>query len=339
MSYISLFLLLTLISSLTESFQQLRIQKSIRSLLNALPSKIDLNGIEEAAALAILDKIETVELRLPSEISDEPIPSTFVQYKALKPKKKLPPLVLLHGFDSSCVEFRRLAPVLQEYADVYVPDVLGWGFSDTDRVKDFSPKAKLAHLEKFIREVVCKGGVKKCVLVGASLGGTMAINLAADVCPDLVSALVLIDAQGTIDGKGPSTFPDFIARFGVNVLRSEPLRMYANYIAYSDKTLASKDAMNIGRLHCQVPEWERASVAFVQSGGFFVRKFVPLVSQKTLVLWGTEDKIISPDKAQELMADLKNAQLTYIPDCGHVPHLEKPRETSALIRAFLDQLR
>ena len=41
--------------------------------------------------------------------------------------------------------------------------------------------------------------------------------------------------KGFIDGKGPSTIPDFVARFGVNVLKSTPLRMFANYIAYKDK--------------------------------------------------------------------------------------------------------
>ncbi len=41
----------------------------------------------------------------------------------------LPPIVLLHGFDSSCIEYRRLAPLLATLSnrDVYIPDILGWG--------------------------------------------------------------------------------------------------------------------------------------------------------------------------------------------------------------------
>ena len=97
--------------------------------------------------------------------------------------------------------------------------------------------------------------------------------------------------KGFIDGKGPSTLPDIFAKYtifrmifgfefklifggsvrlGTAVLKSKPLRMFANYIAYYDKSLATDDAMNIGRLHCLLDTWDDSSVKFVQSGGFTV---------------------------------------------------------------------
>ena len=51
----------------------------------------------------------------------------------------------------------------------------------------------------------------------------------------------------------------FLQRFGVNVLKSTPLRMFANYIAYKDKSFATLDAMRNGRLHCLLDGWEDAS--------------------------------------------------------------------------------
>ena len=79
----------------------------------------------------------------------------------------LPPIVLLHGFDSSCLEFRKLAPLLSENlkCDVYVPDILGWGFSDHTNVTSFTPDAKIAHLVSFLQQVV----KKPSIVVGASL--------------------------------------------------------------------------------------------------------------------------------------------------------------------------
>jgi pimeloyl-ACP methyl ester carboxylesterase len=121
--------------------------------------------------------------------------------------KQVPPLVLLHGFDSSAIEFRRIAPLLSEKRDVYIPDILGWGFSDHSEVVSFDPEAKMAHLKSFIREVV--GG--PCVVVGASLGGALAIRLAVE-SPELVDKVVFIDAQGFIDGKGPSDIPNALAK-------------------------------------------------------------------------------------------------------------------------------
>ena len=46
-------------------------------------------------------------------------------------------------------------------------------------------------MKAFLEQVVRR----PCILVGASLGGAMAINLASEVCPELVDKVVLIDAQ------------------------------------------------------------------------------------------------------------------------------------------------
>eukprot|EP01035_Chromulina_nebulosa_P018610 gene18610-24339_t len=222
----------------------------------------------------MLSKIEITKVKVPYYISDEDIPGSYVKYstfnsqfpwsKLLPKSDKEKPIVLLHGFDSSLLEFRKLAPLLSEKNDVYVPDILGWGFNDHSKVKDFKPKAKIDYLKSFIKNVV----KDRCTLVGASLGGAISIILAAE-CPELVESLVLIDAQGFIDGK-ESDISDGAAKFGVSVLKSQPLRYYANTISYYDKKFANWEVMRIGRLHCFTDSWERASIDFVKSGGFVV---------------------------------------------------------------------
>ena len=48
------------------------------------------------------------------------------------------PILLLHGFDSSLLEFRRLLPQLEERgAEAYAMDVLGWGFTEISGVFSF----------------------------------------------------------------------------------------------------------------------------------------------------------------------------------------------------------
>lgn len=48
------------------------------------------------------------------------------------------PILLLHGFDSSLLEFRRLLPKLGELgAEAYAVDVLGWGFTELAGVSSF----------------------------------------------------------------------------------------------------------------------------------------------------------------------------------------------------------
>lgn len=318
--------------------------------------------IAEPAAQAILRRIETFPVVVDESISSAPVPTTYVKFAStaapatsktsnaasqgrvslvdfftFKPASKVktekkPPLLLLHGFDSSVLEFRRIAALLAEGdRDVYILDILGWGFSDTNSVADVKPDAKLAHIKSFIEQVV----QQSCVLVGASLGGAIAIILAAETCPELVAKLVLIDAQGFIDSKGPSSLPIVFAKFGVNVLKSTPLRMFANYIAYSDKALATPDAMKIGRLHCLLPSWEKNSVQFVLSGGFVVSDKVPRVVQETLVLWGRNDEILEASFATKFEEILPSGRLQWVEDCGHVPHLEQPAQAARAILEFI----
>jgi pimeloyl-ACP methyl ester carboxylesterase len=127
-----------------------------------------------------------------------------------------------------------------------------------------------------------------------------------------------------------------LSRFALGILKSEPLRMYANVISYTDKKFASQDAMRIGRLHCFNRDWERASLNFLKSGGFVFSDKISSVYQKTLVIWGKDDKILDVSNAEKLQKTLPNADLVYVDACGHVPHLEKAVETSSIIKRFID---
>lgn len=58
-------------------------------------------------------------------------------------------------------------------------------------------------------------------LVGASLGGAIALDFAHEF-PQAVQKLVLIDAQGFIDGSGPgASLPGPLAKLGISVLGSK----------------------------------------------------------------------------------------------------------------------
>ena len=317
-------------------------------------------AVQETLALDLLDKIQSIEVPMSTSVAPSgKVTTTFARFSKDAPEQEkqkegslldqflggIPqlqggnsgtggtPIVMLHGFDSSCLEFRRIAPLLAEQGlDVLIPDMLGWGFNppDLQEVTDYTPEAKIEHLVGFIKRV---NGGKPVAVCGASLGGGIALTLAAEY-PELVSKLVLIDAQGFIDGDGPKDIPNPLARFGVNVLKSTPLRMFANYIAYKDKSLATLDAMRIGRLHCLLPTWEDASVSFLLSGGFVFSDKVSKVKQETLVCWGDSDEILEPSTVEKFKEELPQCSVAWFPS-GHVPHLETPIEAARAIAEFL----
>ncbi|CAG9461185.1 unnamed protein product [Pedinophyceae sp. YPF-701] len=253
------------------------------------------------------------------------------------PETGNPPIVLLHGFDSSCLEFRRLFPLLSERTDTYAVDLIGWGFTETGHTDDgavegppIGPDQKRAHLYAFWEQKLQK---RKMVLVGASLGGATAIDFAVEH-PEAVERLVLVDSQAFIDGVDSMWKP--LAMMGLSVLQSKPLRDLANKMAYYDKErLATKDAMHVGRLHTFMPGWKEAGFAFMESQGYKISKKVSQISVPTLICWGRQDEILDPANAKRFEEEIEGSKLVWLEECGHCGHLEQPQRLAAEIFDFM----
>ncbi|XP_050277421.1 uncharacterized protein LOC126718993 isoform X3 [Quercus robur] len=154
-----------------------------------------------------------------------------------------------------------------------------------------------------------------------------------------VEKLVLIDASVYAEGTGNlATLPRIAAYAGVYLLKSIPLRLYVNVLAFTGISFGtSLDWTNVGRLHCLYPWWEDATVDFMISGGYNVSAQIQQVKQKTLIIWGEDDQIISNKLAVRLHCELPNATIRQIPDCGHLPHVERPNSVAKLIVDFVQE--
>ena len=189
------------------------------------------------------------------------------------------------------------------------------------------------------------------VLLGTSLGGGIAIDFAL-AHPEAVEALVLVAPQAYAEGIGPlSAAPRWLARLGVRLLRSVPLRQAANRMAYYDaERFATADAMRVGRLHTHLPNWEEGNVAFMASGGYRLgQPAVRAVRCATLLVWGEDDKILDPSLQERFKEDLLPkgtaaagatggrclTEFVSVGECGHCPHLEQPGKLAEAVVAFV----
>ena len=297
-------------------------------------------GITEELCIDTSQRMKRVKVPVSRSIHiDGEVGISFTYWpKSSRTLSKVPPVILVHGFDSSNLEFRRLGSRLAARGiDTYAVDLLGWGYTQLDNVLDFSASAKVEALQSFIQQVVLadgKGDQPFCI-AGASLGGAAAIETA--VTNPNCAGLILMDAQGFVDGVGMmSSLPFPLAKLGVNVLQSVPLRSSANQMSYYDKaTYATDEAVTVGRLHCLRDGWNEALVNFMKSGGFAPSKLVPQVPVPSLVLWGRQDTILDGKKfAQKFVDTLPTASLVWIEECGHVPHLEQPEYVIEYDRQF-----
>ncbi|AES97040.1 uncharacterized hydrolase YugF isoform X1 [Medicago truncatula] len=268
-----------------------------------------------------------------------PVPVSFVENpimsSCVKPlvQNKEPPIVLLHGFDSSCLEWRYGYPLLEESGfETWAIDILGWGFSDLENLPPCDVVSKRNHFYQFWKSYIRR----PMILVGPSLGSAVAIDFAVNY-PEAVEKLILIDASVYAEGTGNlATLPRSVAYAGVYLLKSLPLRLYANYLTFTNMSLRTiLDGTNVGRLHCLLPWWDDATVDFMTSGGYKIAPLIRKVKQKTLIIWGENDRIVSNKLAVQLHCELPDAILRQIPDCGHIPHLERPDSTIKLIVEFI----
>eukprot|EP00186_Timspurckia_oligopyrenoides_P002468 CAMPEP_0182444616 /NCGR_PEP_ID=MMETSP1172-20130603/3015_1 /TAXON_ID=708627 /ORGANISM="Timspurckia oligopyrenoides, Strain CCMP3278" /LENGTH=353 /DNA_ID=CAMNT_0024640221 /DNA_START=154 /DNA_END=1215 /DNA_ORIENTATION=- len=309
--------------------------------ISRIPSEL-ISAIQEPAARSILENIHYISV----DMNGTDLLTSYVDLSSSNTDPNLPPLIFLPGFDSSVLEFRRLAPLLQKTCKhrIILLDLIGLGFTERKLMKgvlDYGPNGKRLHIMNFIDALFEKNKDQKVILCGGSLGGSSAIDFTLEN-PDRVSKLILIDAQGFIDGNGSRFLFSPLDKLGAMVLKSVWLRNIANKIAYFDKKkYATLDAMNIGRLHCFCEFWEECTLEFIKSGGYKLSKYISQIDVPTLLLWGQQDEILSInylDQFEKELCHLKeNNQLEAhrIEKCGHVPHLEQSQYTADAILNFL----
>ncbi|GAB0495783.1 hypothetical protein MMPV_007088 [Pyropia vietnamensis] len=255
-----------------------------------------------------------------------------------------PVVLLLHGFDSSCLEFRRLLPALTATPGVgcvAAVCIYGWGFTAKPAGGDFSPKGKATHVAAYVDQVLPPG--RPVVLLGASIGGALAVEVAlgsAAAVPPRLAGLVLLDAQIFVEkAASPAVVRAVpaLAAAGAEVLRARWLRRTAGRLSYADApTWATEEAMRIGRLHTLTPGWRAAAVAFIVGAGFAVRDRLPDVPVPALVVWGADDRIVEVAAAGRLRDELPQcAGVVIVPDAGHCPHIEKAAAVAAAVGEFV----
>jgi 3-oxoadipate enol-lactonase len=157
-------------------------------------------------------------------------------------------------------------------------------------------------------------------LVGNSFGGLVSLDFAARN-PDLVTRLVLLDAP-LPDHEFSDEFMDYV---------HEEERM----LEAGDLDAAVE--LNLDFWCPDVADLVRPMVA----GSFELEGEAPeaidlsAVQVPTLVAVGEHDKPDFRAIAERLARELPNAELTVIPGAGHLPSMERPEETAALVRRFL----
>ena len=113
------------------------------------------------------------------------------------------PILLLHGFDSSFLEFRRIYQSLKRNFQVIIPDLLGFGFSPRCAVNEYNPSKIISYLVDLLKTLKIKENLK---IIGASMGGSTALKLAFEI-PNSVDKIILLSPAGLFGESKSIPFP------------------------------------------------------------------------------------------------------------------------------------
>jgi pimeloyl-ACP methyl ester carboxylesterase len=289
--------------------------------------------LTEANSLDLLAQIQIVPVMVPEwafTVQTATIHTATIQ----NPSGDRSPLLLLHGFDSSVLEFRRLFPLLSQVRETWAIDLLGFGFSDRPLEFAINPDRIKQHLYHFWQQYLQE---RSFILVGASMGGAAALDFALSY-PQAVEKLVLIDGAGVQTGPilGKYLFPP-LDTWAVEFLRRSDVRQKISRNAYADPDrFVTLDAEACAALHLEMPRWAEALKSFTKSGGYpSFRSHLSELKAQTLILWGRYDRILGLKDATVLAENIPHATLKWIDDSGHVPHLEQPEITAQMIVDFI----
>lgn len=242
---------------------------------------------------------------------------TPVHYYRARGSGRGAPLLLVHGLGSSAnAFFRTIPPLAGRFGRVFALDLPGNGFSPVPPSGPMALRAMVDVILDFCRRVVGE----PVFLVGNSLGGGMALYAAGQE-PGALRALGLVSPAGArlSDERWTALMRSFDvssrkdARALVDKLFAHPplmMRLFAGEL----QKMVSTDTV-------------RSIVAGVSPADAVAPEALHALSMPTLLIWGQREKLMPPEAIDYFRANLPpSAEVMEVPDFGHMPQMEHPRQ-------------
>lgn len=225
------------------------------------------------------------------------------------------PLILLPGLLCDERLWRDQARDLGDIADASIPDL-----TLDDTVSAMAKRVLDAAPERF-------------ALAALSMGGYVAFELLRQQ-PERVTRLALIDTSASLDT--PQRVAQRLA--GIKSLQ------LGRFFGVTTRMLPQ--LVHARHVNGPVGEEVRAMAKRVGGDAFLrqqnailnrpdSRPLLASIHVPTLVAVGDSDILTPPSDAEEMHRNIAGSSLHVFPSCGHLPPMETPEETSALLRRWL----
>ena len=237
------------------------------------------------------------------------------------------PLLLLHGFDSSFLEFRRIYQSLKQNFQVFIPDLLGFGFSPRCATNEYNPSKIISYLVDLLETLKITNNLK---IIGASMGGSTALKFAFEN-KDCIEKILLLSPAGLF-GE-PKNIPFPLNQIGASFLGLPQVRksLCRQAFAYPDECVGEMEEQ-IASIHLGCKGWRNSLASFAKSGGFAgTNKYIQNIPIKTIC--GENDRILGKKEIKNIK-NIEKLNFVGLQNCGHLPHIDLPSLSSKIINDY-----
>ena len=257
-----------------------------------------------------------------------------------------PPLLMVHGFTLSANMWHTTIDGLEQHMYCIALDLLGHGRSPVDRDGDHSIEAQ----GRRVLALADRLGLDRFSVIGHSMGGQIALCIAAKLAPDRI--VKLVDVAGVVSGKVTTTMQQTVIE-PLQRMRGNPLlpamatffRFAVRFKSVARKQFATWwydfDARDFDwwredRVLATRPgihhTWYPAMEAFLNTD---MTPHLSNIQCPSLVIFGEEDRVVPVNEGSMVVQHVPDCQLELIPDCGHLPMYECTDRYLALLKTFL----
>jgi pimeloyl-ACP methyl ester carboxylesterase len=249
-------------------------------------------------------------------------------------------IVLIHAMANTALSTwgKVLAPLAETHR-ILAMDQIGFGASDKPGIE-----FRIQTFVEFLGEFLRLHRIEQFILAGQSLGGWIAAQytiqaLQSDNPPSgfsgklpIPNKLILSDAAGLrmqiSDDVLHGSLPD-----SINTQKESMKNVVYDQSLINDEMARKKF---VSRLAANDGLTIRSFLSSLQSSTEWLDGQLQHITIPTLVTWGSEDRIVPLMLGKRLTAQIPNAKMVIIEQCGHEPMNEKPDVFLANIREFIE---
>ena len=235
------------------------------------------------------------------------------------------PLLFLHGGGGAGIWLPCMAQLAKKF-DVIAPEHPGFGDSDTPPWLD-----TIGDLANFYLDFLDQLDLRGVHLIGSSLGGWVAAELAVRNATRLAS-LTLIGAAG-IHLKDVEQVDTFLSNDEQRIRDLFHDQELAEAVIAGSERPELEDAALKNRMMTAKLSWQP------RNHDPHLRKWLHRIKVPTLLVWGDHDRLFPKEYALAYQRLIPGAKVVIIPNCGHLPHVEKGDEFAAELETFIGAMR